>query len=186
MRRALSAVGLGLFMISCGSSSTSTPTPVATPTPVPAMSAISLSVSPNPIIATPSGDPTFPNLAQWTLTITETAGLGCNVNEIIVTALDNGVQFFNFIVNPSDLIHSSGGFINGVVGTNHIAANGSLNVPLAIVYRLGSGLRQVTLSQAVQVIDDHGNQVNAANTVSIDAFQRINVGTEAAGRARRP
>jgi hypothetical protein len=149
--------------------------------------AIVLTVAPDPTLALPSDNPNFPNLAQWTLTITETAGLSCNVNQIVVTAFVNGIQFFTFTVNPHDLITSSGGFVNGPVGTNHINALGSLAVPLSFVYRLNSGLRHITISQAVEVIDDHNNHVTAAaNPVSVDGTQRAAAGTEAAGRARRP
>jgi hypothetical protein len=135
---------LGLFMISC---SVSSPTSV----PVPVVSAVSLSAAPNPVTATPSGDPSFPNHAQWTLTITETNGVGCNVRAMFVSAA--GVQF-HFMSTPEAF--------------THIAANASIKVPVAVTYSLSG--RQVTFFEDVRVTDDHGNNFDAQDTVDVHAF----------------
>jgi hypothetical protein len=67
-----------------------------------------------------------------------------------------------------------------------VLAAAAVAVPLSFVYRLNSGLRHITISRAVEVIDDRNNHLTAANPVSVDGAQRAAVGTEAAGRARRP
>ncbi len=144
-----------LALVGCGGDSSPTrSTPVPAATPDPPRSALSMTVSPNPVIATPSGDSSFPFAARFNVIVRETAGLACNINRINVSLAGSGSVLE---WNPGD--------ITRMAGTNFIAASGSLSVPIAISYRGAFGARQLAFIVTVEAIDAKGNKVTAAAEV---------------------
>jgi hypothetical protein len=98
----------------------------------------------------------------YTIHIAETAGLGCNVNQIIRTYKDKAtnLEIVTGSSNPDDVIR--------LAKTNHIAASGSLDVgPFALTYRGSNGGRQLVLTLTVEVIDDKGNRFSVTKDVQV-------------------
>ena len=142
-------LALPLLAVACSSS---TPT-----TPAPNQASITAALSPNPITATVCS-PTCAaidgsgRLFQWrvqgNVTIQETAGLGGNVASITVT------NFNPAIVYTSDVIAQRS-------GTSHVAAKGSLVVPVTVIYGLvdnPAASRAIVMSFVVLFTDERGNQ----------------------------
>jgi hypothetical protein len=171
MRRVLAATSACAVLVTmaavsvltsgCGNSSPTSNTIVPTPTPVPTRSVVTVSVSPNPIIATASGDPNYPWDITYNVTITETAGLACNINRVITNYRDKttGVEFQGSTYNPADF--------NGGTGSNFIAGSGSKSFSLSARYRGGFGGKQVTLTLTAEVIDANQNIVTGATSVEV-------------------
>ena len=95
-------------------------------------------------------------LFQWrvqgNVTIQETAGLGANFASITVT------NFNPPIVYTSDVIAQRS-------GTNHVAAKGSLVVPVTVIYGLvdnPAANRAIVMSFVVSFTDEKGNQESAS------------------------
>ncbi len=153
-------LALALSLPGCGGSSPAAPTGPP-PTTLPRMSAVTASVSPSPLVAEPSANPGFMWALRFSVTITETAGLACNVNLVNWTLRNatTGVELNTLTWNPAE--------ITARAGTNHVPARGSLTIPLAVVYTLSGGGRQGAGTVAAQVIDANGNTVNATATVSV-------------------
>jgi hypothetical protein len=146
-------LALLLFAVACSSG---TPT-----TPAPNQASITAALSPNPITATVCS-PTCAaidgsgRLFQWrvqgNVTIQETAGLGGNVASITVT------NFNPPIVYTSDVIAQRS-------GTSHVAAKGSLVVPVTVIYGLvdnPAASRAIVMSFVVLFTDERGNQESAS------------------------
>lgn len=143
----------------CGGDSGSTPTPVPVAAPTPASrAAVSLTVTPSPVIA----DATDQNqvyLASFTITFTETAGLGANID------------FFNVTMRNPLGYESATAYNHGadevikIAGTNHVAAKGTLVLPFKQTYWNGMGTRGLTLILVAQVTDERGNRMNVTNQV---------------------
>ena len=146
-------LALLLFAVACSSG---TPT-----TPAPNQASITAALSPNPITATVCS-PTCAaidgsgRLFQWrvqgNVTIQETAGLGGNVASITVT------NFNPAIVYTSDVIAQRS-------GTSHVAAKGSLVVPVTVIYGLvdnPAASRAIVMSFVVLFTDERGNQESAS------------------------
>ncbi len=154
MRRMMTVVALGMFVSACGGSTPTAPAaPTPAPTPAPSRAVVKVTVSPNPILATPSGNAAFPNKMDYTVTVSETAGVGLNINRLIRSYQEysGGPEWEKGISNPADLIAKA--------GTNHVNAKGSLNAgAYTITY---NGSRQFTLTVSVEAIDDLGNTVTA-------------------------
>ena len=149
------------LLAACGGHSPAVP-PTPPPTTLPAVGHYSISVTPNPIIATPSGDPQFPWAASWRVAITDTAGLEGDVNRAATTARNNfGFTFVVSDYNPND-------FIQGI-GTNHIQTRGTLAYTDGMgSYRAdGNGGQQLTLTIAAEIIDAHGNHSNISTDVRV-------------------
>jgi hypothetical protein len=120
-------------------------------------SAIAATVSPNPVVAGPGGTGasgnTFPFGASFTVTVTESAGLACNINRV------------NMSFPPSTgSLQYGAADVSRLAGTNFVQARGSLAIPFSILY---SGTRQATLQVSVEAIDANGNTVTALLTVQI-------------------
>jgi hypothetical protein len=129
------ALGLG----GCGSSNAASTAAVVTQT-----------VSPNPVVAEPSTDPSFLYTASFTLTLTESAGVG-----VTITALSPAVY------------ETSGGVITAAlpvgnsrtsvtVPANRIEANGTLAVAFKVDYTAPNTGRVVLVRITLAVTDDHG------------------------------
>jgi hypothetical protein len=156
MKRLL-LLAAALAIAGCGSSS-SPSAPSAPPAPTTAI--YSVSVAPNPIIAG-AGSQGFQNSAQFTVTVTESAGVSGNVAFVNVTLRNatTGVELNTLQYNPTDITNRA--------STNHVAAKGTLNIPIGIVYTLSLGGRQATLTVAIQMKDDFGHTDNETVNVNI-------------------
>ena len=149
-----SVLSVVLFAVACSS----TPT---TPTPASTQASLTATIAPNPVTATNCLVPCAAidgsgRIFQWrvqgNMTIHETAGLGGNVDTIIVT------NFNPPIVYTSDVIAQRS-------GTSHIAAKGILNVPVTVIYGIVGSVnasRSIVMDVLVSFTDDRGNQVSAA------------------------
>ena len=150
----LFALTVALLFVACNDSSTSPS--VTTPT----TAVVSLSVSPNPIHGVAITDPEAECGATNTLTITETGGLGGNIDGIIFTVL--GVR----------VLHFGAGEIGAMSGTNRVSANGSLSVDTSFRYTLmppGNGcVHSMPLTVTVEFTDDRGNNLSPSLVVSVN------------------
>jgi len=138
------------------------------PSSQPTTADITATVSPNPVIAsacTPTTCTTgFAFSAVFNLQISETAGVGGNVNFVNVTMRDSttGAEIGTINFGADEVIRRAS------TATNHVNARGSLSiVNLGVNYRLSGGGRQGTLTVAVQFTDDRGNQINRVVTVPV-------------------
>ena len=116
--------------------------------------------TPNPVIAG-TGSQGFQFTVAFNLTVTESAGVGGNVNFVNVTLRNTttGLELNTINFNATDVLNRA--------GTNHIAGRGTLNIPLSVVYTLALGGRQATMTIAVQFGDDAGHLTNQTLTVPI-------------------
>lgn len=158
-------VTLGLCAtLGCGGSSSSPAAPTPAPTPAPAQrAAVTLTNSPDPIIATASGNPSFPWTATWEVVIRESAGLGGNVDFINV-----GLRNLAGFESPSVSNWGADRIITRA-GTNHFAAGGTLRIPLSTTYTSGNvgGSRTIDLIVTAQIHDDRGNLITATSEVRV-------------------
>lgn len=126
MSRPIGTLVLALSFAACGNDSGPTGrTTTTTTVPTASQAQISVIIDPNPITAVPSGMPEYPWEVNFTARIRETAGLAVDVNFIDVLLGD-----------PIPPLNFGAAEIRVRAGTNHIPANGSLDVPLAIVVSL--------------------------------------------------
>lgn len=161
--RLVVGVSLCLFFVGCGGSSGSSPTPVAVPTPA-QRSVLVATVEPNPVIWVAAGTrcATQPDLALWTTTIKETAGLSGNVNFINVTARSKttGLEFNTINYSASD--------VTSRASTNHINASGQISLSIGICSTLSATQgRQQTITQVVNFTDDRGNVINVQTVFDV-------------------
>jgi hypothetical protein len=128
--------------------------------PTPTAAVFNVTQSPNPIIAG-TGSQGFQYTAAFTISVTESAGVGGNVNFVNVTLrnVTTGVELNTVNFTATDVFNRA--------GTNHIAAKGTLNIPLSVIYSLALGGRQATMTIAVQIGDDAGHTTNQSFTVSV-------------------
>ena len=129
---------------------------------------ITVTVSPNPVIASACTPTTclsgFDFAALFTVQISETAGVGGNVNFVNVTLRNTttGIEIGTVNVGADEVIRRV------PTATNHVNARGSLSiVNLGVTYRLTGGGRQGTLTVTVQFTDDRGNQINRLVNVPV-------------------
>jgi hypothetical protein len=104
--------------------STTNPSPAAPAPPPPAAASISVSADPESVVATPSGDPDYPWAGSFNVRIAESGGLSANVNFINLVSGDVTLNF-----GASE--------IEELAGTNNVAANGTLRVPIRIKFTGG-------------------------------------------------
>ena len=135
--------------LSCGDDGGPT-APVVTP---PSQASITISTSPAPITATQSNEPGFSWMAEFTITIRETAGIACNVN-------------FISLASGNVLLVDGADDIIAKAGTNHINPRGSLTVPFRIHYNSVAGDREVAWTVSVEVTDERGNVITVGSTVN--------------------
>jgi hypothetical protein len=156
MPRSLSALLVALVVAGCGSGTAPSPT----------QASISVSLSPNPVTATDcSPSPCQASdgrLFRWqvggTLTVQETAGIGGTITAITLTAF-----------NPQFVYTAD--YIVRVAGTNRLAGHGRLAIPITGDYGLvdnQNASRSVLLPYVVAFTDDHGNQLTAVATWTVN------------------
>ena len=164
--RALVLAALACLLPGCGGDSSSTTTPVTQP-PAPTVGTFSATVNPNPIIAadcTPAvcGNQGFQFAAIGTVVITETTGLGGNVDFINLTLRSGatGAEIGTINLGATQIVANA--------GTNHINGRATLSVPnVGLIYRLAGGSRQGTMTYAIRVTDDRGTIHNLVINVSV-------------------
>jgi hypothetical protein len=148
--RSLAVICLAsLYTAACGSNPTS-PTPLPTPTAA-SKSVITATISPNPVVgvANPStSQGAFPFLASFTITVTETAGLACNLNRLQLRVPPNPNAFELPVAE-----------ISKAAGTNFIGARGTLAIPLTLSYKTPTGTKALHTAVTVEAIDGNSNVV---------------------------
>lgn len=144
------AAALGLAAASGGGDSSPTvTTPVA---PVAASRGVfSAAINPSTINSAPSSNPNFPFEADFTVVITESAGLGGNVDFINVTLTNSSGA-------STSAINFGAGDIISRAGSNRVESRSQGQFPLGVVYRFTTGQSSGSLSVSIQVTDDRGNQ----------------------------
>jgi hypothetical protein len=147
-----------LVCVGCGSSSPSAPTTPPVTTPPPAAQAVVTVSAPTGIIQpTASGEANLPFLAQWTVTLTETAGLGGNVNFYRLGFADDFARTA-FNVGADRVIRDA--------GSNHVPARGTFQLPMGIVYRGTFGSSTAVFHFEIDFTDDHGNHQTLTGNVT--------------------
>lgn len=133
--------------VGCGGGSSPT-------APSPVRAQWNVTASPSPIIAG-GGGYGYQYSADFTVTVKETSGgVGGNVNFVNATIRNDttGVELGTINFSATEIIDQA--------GSNHVAARGTLNIPLGFYYTLAWGGRQATLTIAIQLADDRGNVTN--------------------------
>lgn len=160
----VTALSVAMALTACGGGGSSSPTastPAPTPAPQASRSVLSVTVVPNPLIATATGDPTYPWQIEYEVTIRETAGLACNINRLQMSFRNNttGIEFGTETYDPN--------YFNAYLGGNHVPAFGSKTVKDGWRYRLAFGGKQMTIYVAAEAIDARGNLVTASTQVNV-------------------
>lgn len=159
----LNLLALAIAMPGCGGSDAPL-APTTTTTTLPPRSEITISFSSDPIIAIPSGDPQFPWRLDFRVRVTETAGLACNINQMIRTYKDRatGLELTTGTSNPDDI-----GRLGG--GTNFLDARATKEIgPFSLTYRGSNNGRQLTISVTVEVIDARNNRFAVTRDVLVN------------------
>ena len=126
-----------------GGSTPSAPSPSQTP----------IRVAIAPTDATRLGDPQFPWAANFVVELFEIAGVGADVQEIVV-------ELSSPVVFPKSLLEAS-------AGTTRLEARGRLSFPLSIGLTVNGVIAQVV----VRATDDNGNAVEALGRLVVVAAQ---------------
>jgi len=153
--RALLGAAALAALAGCGSDSPTIPTDVA-------QAALTVTVKPNPITA-PVTNPLGPvYTAGWTVTVTETAGLGGMVTAVKASVYDaaTGALVGTYNYDDKDLLV--------FVGTNRIEAKGSLEVPQQLSYVLSAGKTSALLTVVVDFKDDKQHTLETSVLVKIN------------------
>jgi hypothetical protein len=122
---------------------------------------IAVAVEPDPVSAQASTDPEFDFVASFTVTLTETAGIGTtfNATTVNVTETSDG----NEVGGDEDEIYKT------EVGTepDRIEANERVQIPFDIFYRLPEGGSEARIDVTTSIIDDNGYQVGGILQVRV-------------------
>jgi hypothetical protein len=124
---------------------------------------LSLSVLPNPVVVLQDPRDPSAHIAQWTVQIVETGGVGGAVSFVNATVRD---ALTGAPVEPQGFLSVDAAEIQRQVGTDHIAAGGTLVLMQSLAY--SSAESSATLAVAVQAVDDNGNLVGTSVTVPVD------------------
>jgi len=135
------------------------PPPVSTPPP-PSKARIAIAISPNPVIAELATDSEFLFRYEFTVTVSETGGVGGNVNFIneTVTISTSGGQLSPLNRGAGDVIRSA--------GTNHVKPGSKLVVPLGTLLTV-RGIGEVMSNIDLDFKDDLGNAMTASADFTI-------------------
>jgi hypothetical protein len=134
----------------------------------PAHGAVQLAVTPDPVpstvIASAPGDSSVEHQAAWTLTITETAGVGGTLNFLNVTLRDQGT---GAVAEPGGETSLGAADIAALAGTARLAPNGMLTLPGQLVYALPDASVGGRLAMTLQITDDTGQLVTSSVSVPV-------------------
>lgn len=125
---------------------------------------LTLTVQPNPIIATNTLNPSFYDYdISWSVTITETAGVGGLLNFVKGTLYDPST---GLAAGPPTILDSSDLLV--LVGANRVNPSGKVVVSnQRISYRLPSRGRAALLAVDVEMKDDNGNLLDPSILVPV-------------------
>jgi hypothetical protein len=127
---------------------------------------VAITVDPSPVVSTDSGDPRAPRQAHWQVVLRETGGVGATVNFVNATLRDAAT---GVLADPHGVLSQSASDVLVAAGSNHLAAGGSLAVPLAVTFSLSSGAEaRGRLEVSVQLTDDAGNVVGASASATVE------------------
>lgn len=107
-------------------------------------------VSPSPVVAQPSADTAFTWSAQFTLTLTDSGGVGSTVTALTAT----GYEVVGGIVTAT--LGTGSARIDLDAPSTRIQANGSLVLGYTVYYTLPGGGRTALVRIAVGYTDDAG------------------------------
>lgn len=117
-------------------------------------------VTPSPVVAETSTGSGFQFVARFTVNITESAGLGGNVDFINVTLTSNtGASTSAVNFGASDVISRA--------GSNRVEARSRLQVPVGVVYTFSTRRSNGSISIEIQVTDDRGNSSRVTATANL-------------------
>jgi outer membrane protein assembly factor BamB len=123
---------------------------------------LTLKIEPRPVTAGPG--PTTPHSAHWQVVLTESGGVGGNVNFINATLRDRSsgarpMPGSGLALAAPDLVAR--------IGTSRVEAQGSLTLDESVDYALASGGEAVTVTVAAQSSDDNGHVVTATGQADL-------------------
>lgn len=125
-----------------------------------------MSIAPSPVTASVcnpkcagTNGAQFDFAVSMTIVVRETAGLGGNIDSIDLFSARNGAVYSTLNLNPSQIAQFA--------GTNHVAASGSLSVPLSLLYSTPDGGKERTTAVFVRFTDDKGNAFTQSVTVNV-------------------
>lgn len=109
----------------------------------------------NPQCVSTSGS-SFPYSTSFVIAVQETAGIGGNIDSIMLSGSTGGGATANPItVDASEIISRS--------GTNHVDGHGALSFPVELVH----STVPLVIDIQVQFHDNNGNQVTGAGKVNV-------------------
>jgi hypothetical protein len=122
---------------------------------------VALTVTPNPITAAASDDAEFEWMATYTVTLTESGGLGGTISAVgaALNEASGGIE----VITDGELTRSTA---NGP--SDRLEAGGTAELSFVTYYTLPGGGREALIDVTVQVQDDDGfvGQVGARVSVS--------------------
>ena len=143
MRRSFFALPLLLAFVGCGGGDDGNG---ATPTAPEGTVAVIQNVSvPTIVAAVPAADPTLGWQVAWTVEAREVAGVSARVDVLQVTIADRQVLQWN------------GSQVAAAVGSSSIPANGTLRIPLTLIYSLPNGGRAANVTTTLTCVDSRNN-----------------------------
>ena len=154
MRRTVIALSMVVTLAGCGEDETSpstpsspSPSPATEATPEPTVAIIEATCTPSLVPAVVSSNPAFAWQISWVLTVRETAGISGRVNFLRVTIADQQV----LTVDTAGVVAAA--------GSNAVAARGTLQIPLTLLYNLPTGDRLATVTTTVNFTDSRNNTI---------------------------
>ena len=133
-----------LFLVGCGGDTNTSPDSVETPV----NAEFTLTTNPNPVNAQPSTNPDFQWMGRFTLTISETAGIGSDIDAISAgvsesaggIAVETGEVFYQVSINAD---------------TNRVEGRSSTNISFDFFYVLPDGKREALVIVDLVFVDDN-------------------------------
>jgi ABC-type glycerol-3-phosphate transport system substrate-binding protein len=144
MRRLLVALPLVVGLAGCGGDNNSPTSPGDT---TPTIAVVVATSNPSLVSAAVSPNPAYSWQISWVLDLQETAGIAGTLDFLQVTIADRQV-----------LVLSAAG-IKAAAGSNSLAAKGSLNIPLTLLYTLPDGGKLANVTTSINFTDSKGNVI---------------------------
>jgi len=128
-------------------------------TPLPAE--ITLTLSPDPVTAVPSTDTDHQWSAQFTVTVTESAGISGTITSVSAVLYEAAGGIV--VVSGEEVEYN----IRVDSNTNSLAANGSVPILFSADYSLPGGGREAAVDVTVSMIDDNGYSQSEAIRITV-------------------
>lgn len=115
--------------------------------------------TPNPVVATASSDPAFTNTASFTLTLTETAGVGVTLTSLtpVIYEASGGVI--------TAVLPASNSRTNVTIPSNRLEASSTLSIGFDVDYTAPNTGRVILVRITLSIIDDKG--VSSSGVVDV-------------------